>query len=241
MNGKTKQIASVIIICLVIIVVFLAVSVLVRMTQSDRAKDYLIYRQGDTLYLDYKGQSTVLLEGLVDYELFSLDGDHQHLLVIHDERSDTVDEAGYKQAIKEGHRVGGILRFYELIASKGEIRLNQIYENDFTLVNPWCISAGHMEEDDNPEIFIGAYRATNYYKADRRPYLLEWRGDYLKRRWTGSYLNMKTFYEAGFEDMDGDGYDELYAIQSNEQEGLSKYYYRWGYFSFDMVGSGAIE
>lgn len=210
--------------------------------------DTSLYRSDDVLYVQRAWVNEPILHDVVDYDLVSLDGETQHLLVLHGERSTEVDMDGYDNALEAGHNVGGYLRFYEVTNDDcnssnilpgniaEEFQLEQFYESDFTLVNPWCIDAGDMDGDGCQDIFIGAYRATEFYEADRRPYLLEWNGDYLKRKWTGSYLNMKTYYEAGFEDMDGDGLDELYAIQPSGDGSIAKYFYRFGYFSFDQVG-----
>lgn len=189
-----------------------------------------------------------LLEGVIDYALTSLDNQSKHLLVLHEERSQYVDEESYLHGIEDGHRFGGYLRFYELVdettsttSKNGQCGVQLIYESDFTSVNPWCIDAGHMDDNGDVDIFVGAYRATRVYDYDRRPFLFEWSKSKLKRVWTGSYLNMRTFYEAGFEDYDEDGFAELYAIQPDDEHGFSKYFYKKGPFTYYLIGEKPLQ
>lgn len=217
-----------------IVSLVLAAFLLMELTNSieNRSEDnaYVIELNGDALYIN----DDVIVEDVIDYVLTSLDGMGQHLLVIHGERSDYSDDEGYENAVSEGHIIGGMLRFYELTIEleDNHVIAEEIYENDFTRVNPWCIDAGHMDDNGHLDVFIGAFRATRVYEPDRRPFFFEWTESKLKRIWTGSYLNMRTFYEAGLEDVDGDGIEELYAIQPNDEDGLSKYIYSKGSFTY---------
>lgn len=234
-----KNFKYIIVTCSIIIVILLSYFLLhsKNTTINNNANAFKIYKQEETIYCNNK----VLIENVVDYTLTSLDNQKQHLLVLHYDRSSNRDEVGYEKAIQEKHNIGGYLRFYELSTQSNKLEAKLIYENDFTLINPWCIEAGNMDCDGYLDIFVGAYRATEVYEADRRPFMFEWKNDQLERFWTGSYLNLRTFYEAGFEDMNQDGFDELYAIQPNKEGGLTKFYYKKGTFTFIQVGEVDVK
>ncbi len=84
-----------------------------------------------------------------------------------------------------------------------------VYENDFTKVNPWTISVGQLDEDEAVEFFVGAYRPTDFYKDDPRPYFLEYKDEVFVRQWTGSYLDNFGFSKAYIDDDDFDGIGDV--------------------------------
>ncbi len=84
-----------------------------------------------------------------------------------------------------------------------------IYQNDMAVAKPWLITVGRMKEQSAIDIFIGAYRATDYYDAETRPYFLQYDNGNVYRKWTGSYLVDQAFSEAEFMPYSLDDYDVL--------------------------------
>ncbi len=100
-----------------------------------------------------------------------------------------------------------------LFASEGiNARLSlmrEVYSKDFSKVNPWTISVAQIDGDEKIEIFVGAYRSTDFYGDDPRPYFFEYENGSLIRQWTGSYLDNQGFLSAYFIDEDFDGISTL--------------------------------
>ncbi len=97
-----------------------------------------------------------------------------------------------------------------------------IYENDFSKVNPWTITAAQLDDDEAIEIFVGAYRPTEFYEDNTRPYFLEFKDDIIVRQWTGSYLDNYCFSSASFEDDDLDGKSVLKLEETILEKGTFK-------------------
>ncbi len=111
-------------------------------------------------------------------------------------------------------------------------RMDLVYENDFSKVNPWTISVGQLDDDPAIEFFVGAYRPTDFYKDDPRPYFIEYKDGVFVRQWTGSYLDNLGFSEAYFDDDDFDGVSDLYMKELvPSKEGLVS---RWS--RFNIIG-----
>lgn len=105
-------------------------------------------------------------------------------------------------------------------------RWREIKRYDFREVGPWCVAIGQMDDKEDIEVFVGAYRATRYYPDEPRPYLFSWDFENRKllRLWTGSYLNAPVFLDAGFEDINGDGKEELWLDEIALDKGVKKHY-----------------
>ncbi len=99
------------------------------------------------------------------------------------------------------------------------LKMNCIYQNQMAVAHPWLITVGQSDADEHVEVFVGAFRATDYHKAETRPYFLEYRNGVLVRKWTGSRLNCEAFAAADYVDGDGDGRDELRVVECNRKDG----------------------
>ncbi len=121
--------------------------------------------------------------------------------------------------------------------SEGDIKsvlagMDLVYENDFSKVNPWTISVGQLDDDEAVEFFVGAYRPTDFYKDDPRPYFIEYKDGVFVRQWTGSYLDNLGFSEAYLDDDDFDGISDLYMNELvPSKEGVVS---RWS--RFNIIG-----
>lgn len=127
----------------------------------------------------------------------------------------TAKEKRYKEELQ----VGDCLLLFKKGLELEEY--TEIAEYDISQVNPWTVRLGEMDGDEELDIFIGAYRATEFYPEAKRPFLLTWNGEFIQKKWTGSYLNYKDFLTAEFRDINSDGKDELVVLEGEEDRGYS--------------------
>lgn len=200
-------------VCLLLI----GFAVLVTSEATYYLEDHKIYYQ-KSLY------KKVLLENIIDYTLTDLQGIGDCLLVIERFEEQTIADITY----------GNMVKFYKIDPNK-KSSLSLVYENDFTRVKPWAIDAADMDGDHESEVYIGAYRATDYYEADKRPYFFDWNGEFLTRKWTGSFMSFDKVIDISFEDFEGDGCYEVKALEQLSDKTLVHRYYKWGYFNFTKV------
>jgi len=187
-----------------------------------------LYLENQDLYIiNLQGKEIKLLENIVDYKLTNLEEDTENLIVL---------ETNEKLQKSDNILIGNWIKFYKIHRNNSNVELELIYENDFTRVKPWSINAGKLDKDDKKDIFVGAYRATDYYELDKRPFFFNWNGKILTRKWTGSYLGFNKLQSVEFEDINKDGIDEVKALEIDE-EGVLKYgYYAWTSFNFTKLG-----
>ncbi len=97
---------------------------------------------------------------------------------------------------------------------------------NFEGVGPWCIAMGQMDQQEDIEVFIGAYRATRYFPEGTRPYLFTWnfKEQQLNRLWSGSYFDAPIFLTAEFEDVDADGFQEI-KLEERKWLGEEEFHY----------------
>lgn len=197
-----------------------------------------LYQDHNNLIIESQDEVSVLLTDVVDY---SYNRQSSLLFVLHEERSSHTDMIGYKTALEEGLVVGGYIRVYEILWSSNPITLDEIYENDFTWVNPWSLASGTLSADGGVDLFVACYRATEFYEADRRPFIVTWDGEKIIKRWTGSYIGNDGFLMGDFGDVDEDGIDELVLTVRREDTHIVKRYYSWQTFSFNYLYETIID
>lgn len=103
----------------------------------------------------------------------------------------------------------------------------RIYHKNYEKIRPWAIDIGDLENDGILDIYIGAYRATDYYPLDKRPFFFEWR-DGMYQKWTGSYMSPFELI-----DLRVDG-NKVITKEYNKD----KYYqatYMWQHFAFVQI------
>ena len=132
------------------------------------------------------------------------------------------------KSLPEPFRLGKEIVIYEKPENSGRWEEKKRY--DFEGVGPWCVAMAQMDEQEDIEIFFGAYRATDYFPEGPRPYFFTWdsKQQKLLRLWTGSYLDAPIFLDAEFEDFDGNGKWEL-KLQEIEWVGESEFHYQTYY------------
>ena len=126
------------------------------------------YLKNQNLYYNNK----MVLNNVVDYKLTKLNEKDLKLIVL-----ESID----KDVYLDGILIGDWVRFYDIEEVDKTVTLELIYENDFTKVSPWAIDAGDLDGDNHKEIYVGAYRATDYYEIAKRPFFFNWNGEILTR------------------------------------------------------------
>lgn len=220
------------------ICIILVIAELLLMACSEASKELSIYQDKHALVFQWENDEQVLLSDVIDY---SYDTKSDLLFVLHEERSEQTDMIGYNKALEEGLTIGGYIRVYEIDRSDHQIALEQVYENDFTWVNPWSLASGQLSHDGGVDLFVACYRATEFYDADRRPFIVTWDGEKIIKRWTGSYIGNDSFLTGDFEDGDEDGLDELVLTVKRRDGRTVKRTYTWQTFTFDYVNETIIN
>lgn len=198
---------------------------------STKTQSILVYQDNNRLIATDQNETEEYFNDVIDY---TYDDSSRLLFVLHSERSNNVDNIGYVAAGEEGLLVGGYIRVYQMPDTITEQPI-QLYENDFTVVNPWSIDVGDFEQDGIKELFIGCYRATEFYEASKRPFVISWDGEKFFKKWTGSYIGFDSFIKGEIKDSNLDGYDELVLYVQNEAGKVEERAYKWGNFTFDRL------
>lgn len=204
---------------------------------KEQAATIVLHQEGHQLLAESQGDLLVYWEDVIDY---TYDQEGQQLFVLHGERSSKVDRVGYQAALTDGLDVGGYLRIYNLSPTIDDLP-SLVYENDFTWVNPWSLDSGDFENDGGLELFMGCYRATDFYPPDRRPFVVTWDGEIITKKWTGSYIGLDDLISGRIEDMNGDDREELVLRVMTPEGSLEEKVYSYGVFTFDLVETRPVN
>ncbi len=163
--------------------------------------DYDFYLADDTLYaFALEGESIIKHNDLIDLDY-------------HCANNFKVFKKSFNGNEYSKEEISDKFKRREVFAGEGIEKLlltmDEVYSKDFSKVNPWTISAAQLDCDEKIEVFVGAYRATDFYEDDPRPYFFEYEDGSLIRQWTGSYLDNQGFSSAYFIDEDYDGISTL--------------------------------
>ncbi|MDO4772593.1 MAG: hypothetical protein Q4A72_03430 [Bacillota bacterium] len=101
--------------------------------------------------------------------------------------------------------------------------MEQVHEQDFSAVHPWMITVAQVDEDEAIDFFVGAYRPTEFYKDNTRPYFLKYKDGVFVRQWTGSYLDHLCFSGGSYVDEDFDGISTLKLDETVLDKGVLKH------------------
>lgn len=181
-----------------------------------------------------KENSLLLLDNVLDAEFYNLDfKGNDELIVL------TLCEEAEK-AYKEKHsQYGENLVVYELSAKNGIPKITVKYTSNMKAMHPWMIEAGKLDDrKGEANLFVGVYKDTRFYKELlNRPFFLSWNGDFIERKWTGSYLSIREYTDLIFLDFTGDGYDEIAVIEKEENGAYQVSLYKWLTFGFEYLMS----
>ena len=137
----------------------------------------------------------------------------------------------------KGRSFGRELQFYTLEVENELLTPYLIYKNDISSVNPFSLRAGKLEPGEAyTNIFVGVYKNTKYYKeVMNRPFFFSWNGEFIERKWTGSYLSHNELMDLVFVDLTGDGADEVAVLEKTPAGTYQVSLYKWLNFGFDYL------
>ncbi len=110
----------------------------------------------------------------------------------------------------------------------------EIYRKNFSSLNPWKIVIGDVDGDKIDDISIGVYKESPLHPVmAKRPFIYSFKDGKIVPKWRGSRLS-KPFTDYGFYDIDGDGVDEIVAIEILEDNRKTINTYKWKGFGFEV-------
>lgn len=110
----------------------------------------------------------------------------------------------------------------------------EIYRKNFSSLNPWKIVIGDVDGDKIDDISIGVYKKSPLHPVmAKRPFIYSFKDGKIVPKWRGSRLS-KPFTDYGFYDIDGDGVDEIVAIEILEDNRKTINTYKWKGFGFEV-------
>lgn len=177
-----------------------------------------------------KRNKVPLLIGVLDATCYDIDCNGiEELIVLM--LADEEDFEGKHEAY------GNALSIYELSLTDDALQLHLRYTNEIGSQHPWMLAAGKLESgDDYGNLFVGVEKSTRFYQeVINRPFFFTWQGAFIERKWTGSYLSRNEYVDICFVDFDGDGYDEVAALERNEDGTYRVTLYKWLSFGFQPL------
>ncbi|MCQ2518380.1 MAG: hypothetical protein MJ119_06400 [Lachnospiraceae bacterium] len=149
----------------------------------------------------------------------------------------TVEADSLEQFTEEGKPYGNRICVYEDYSfdSNGSLIPGTVqYTKDKSALKPLRIHAGDINGDGITEIGIVTYKMTQFHPVmAERPFFYAIDGDNLVKVWLGSRLS-RPFKDFTLNDIDGDGIDEIVAIEYLEDKREVFAVYDWQGFGFDM-------
>lgn len=174
---------------------------------------YFFFFQKDNS-LNTKNPLFLLDEKVKDYDIGDIVGDGKEYLVVL--TGDNKKEYGE-----------------EVIIFKME-EGKEIYRKNFSSLNPWKIVIGDVDGDKIDDISIGVYKESPLHPVmAKRPFIYSFKDGKIVPKWRGSRLS-KPFTDYGFYDIDGDGVDEIVAIEILEDNRKTINTYKWKGFGFEV-------
>lgn len=111
--------------------------------------------------------------------------------------------------------------------------VKEIGRKDFEEFNPWKVIAGDIDGDGIDEISVGVYKKSPLHPVmDKRPFIYSLVNGKLQPKWRGSRLS-RPFTDYCFYDIDGDGIDEIIAIELVADNKKRINSYKWKGFGFE--------
>jgi hypothetical protein len=99
---------------------------------------------------------------------------------------------------------------------------------------PWKLMVADVDGDGMSEIVVGVYKATRFFPRPHNClFIYGWDGRRAYPKWLGSSLS-KPFTDFAFADFNGDGQDELIALETRLDGLRSVAVYSWNGFGFTL-------
>ena len=171
-----------------------------------------------------------LLIGVLDATCYDIDCDGIEELIV-------LMLASEKDFEGRHEAYGNALSIYDLSLAGNELQLHLRYTNEIGSQHPWMLAAGKLESGDAyGNLFVGVEKSTRFYQdVINRPFFFTWQGTFIERKWTGSYLSRNEYVDLCFVDFDGDGYDEVAALERREDGTYQVSLYKWLSFGFQHL------
>lgn len=197
--------------------IFLVILFLVFFARGKSSPSHIkIHKNKVTIYNDNEEiiDKHVLKEKIKDYAIGDINGDKQVELIILTGSS----------WIKYGKN---------LIIFSLEDEIKEIGRKDFTKLNPWKLAIGDIDGDGKDEISIGVYKKSPFHQVmAKRPFIYSFTEGKIQPKWRGSRLS-RPFIDYNFCDIDGDGIDEIVAIETLQDNRKLINSYKWKGFGFE--------
>ncbi|HOQ16946.1 MAG TPA: hypothetical protein PLC16_08325 [Defluviitaleaceae bacterium] len=195
---------------------------------NDKQDSIKCYPKGG--YIKYKGEKYYLVtetdKVIIDMTAADIDNNMKEDILIIEGKKDS--------------EYGDNLIIYETEFLPGKIKLTEKYRNNLTAINPWTIKICNIDNDSEPEIFIGTYKETVYYPGlENRPFFFNYRDNKLVKKWTGSKLRAP-FKDICFGDLNDNGSDELIVIEELEEDKNIISVYYWFGFGFILYAESSV-
>jgi hypothetical protein len=109
-----------------------------------------------------------------------------------------------------------------------------LWQGVTTRWKPWKLMVADVDGDGKSEIILGVYKATRFFpKPHNCLFIYGWDGRRVFPKWLGSSLS-KPFTDFTFADFNGDGQDELVALETRRDALQSVAVYSWNGFGFTL-------
>lgn len=114
----------------------------------------------------------------------------------------------------------------------------EIMRFDLSDINPWKVQTADVDGDGKREVSLGVYtRARSDPELNKRLFLFRLTDKGLYPVWLGTRLS-KPFEDYAFSDLDGDGRDELVAVEFLADGRKVLNIYKWKGFGFEGLCQG---
>jgi hypothetical protein len=122
---------------------------------------------------------------------------------------------------------------------EGYLRMR--FSRDLGGLAPWKIRLADVDGDGRPELVLGVFKRTRFDPVPRkRLFVYDWPGYTLVPRWLGSRLSLP-FEDFAFVDCNGDGRDELVALEQRPGGRRRLMRYDWNGFGFSGDENAMVQ